>query len=131
MVKWVESLSVTHYDQSWNTLSETRKRFEHLLLSQTRRLLKQDELSVLTKWMQILSLTLFGNSDYSIALSACKGSPYLCGRYQLGGEFDDLDQADIFGLFKISPPTIYLIYLTLFGREYLHPLCLNTGFVLL
>ena len=55
MVEWVESLSVTHDDQSENTLSETRKRFEHLLLSQTGRLLKQDEPSVLTKWMQVLS----------------------------------------------------------------------------
>ena len=43
------------YDQNKNTLSETRKRFEHLLLSQTGRLLKQDEPSVLTKWMQVLS----------------------------------------------------------------------------
>ena len=43
------------YDQNNNTLSETRKRFEHLLLSQAGRLLKQDEPSVLTKWMQVLS----------------------------------------------------------------------------
>ena len=55
MVEWVESLIVTHNDRSENTLSETRKRFEHLLLSQTGRLLKQDEPSVLTKWMQVLS----------------------------------------------------------------------------
>ena len=40
MLEWVESLSVTHDDQSKNTLSETRKRFEHLLLSQTGRLPK-------------------------------------------------------------------------------------------
>ena len=33
--EWVENLIVTHDDQSKNTMNENRKRFEHLLLSQT------------------------------------------------------------------------------------------------
>ena len=38
IIEWVESLSVTHDGKSKKTLSGTRKRFEHPLLSQTGRL---------------------------------------------------------------------------------------------
>ena len=53
--------------------------------------------------------------SYSIALSACKGSPYLCGQYHyLEESLTILTKQTIFGLFKISPPTICMNLISLY-----------------